>query len=105
VLLLNPAHARLLAGAGWEKTDVQRCLFELARQPRQQLLSHGMPARWPAWFSSLDDVPVLAEPSDLLVAVVGGTGPASQVAIPWGYSQSVTLPVGADPAELAATGR
>jgi hypothetical protein len=105
VLLLNPAHAGLLAGAGWTKTDVRRCLFELARQPRELLQSHGMPTSWPAWFGALDQVPVLADPSDLLVAVVGGTGPASQVAIPWGYSRAVTLPVSADPSEIAPTAR
>src|SRR5690606_19140479 len=34
VVFLNPAHARLIASAGWSKADVQRFLYEHARNRR-----------------------------------------------------------------------
>ena len=90
ILLLNPEHARLLAAAGWTRRDVQEFLFDTARNPRADLRGRGLAPIWPTWFDAAERVPVVPEPSSLLVAVAGGAGPASQVAVPWGYSHAVT---------------
>lgn len=93
MLLLNPEHARLLAGAGWTKGDVQQFIFDAARNPRDDLRGRGIGPIWPAWFDAADRVPVMPSAQDLVVVVTGGAGPASQVAIPWGYSKATTLPL------------
>ena len=41
VVLLNLAHARLIHADGWSKQDVQRYLFEHARNPRPLLAGRG----------------------------------------------------------------
>lgn len=92
-LLLNPEHARLIAEAGWTKHDVRQYLFEAARNPRTALLGRGLAPHWPAWARGLDRVPIVPDADALLVAVVGGSGPASQFTPPWGYSRAVTVPV------------
>lgn len=94
MVLLNPEHARLLAEAGWGKKDVAEFLFDAARNPREDLRGRGIGPIWPTWFDSATRVPVTARVEDLLVTVAGGAGPASQVAIPWGYSRAVTRPIG-----------
>lgn len=90
VLMVNPEHARLLASAGWSRRDVREFLFDAARNPREDLRGRGLAPIWPAWFDAAERVPVFPDPASLLVAVVGGAGPASQVAVPWGYSHAVT---------------
>ncbi|HEY7591528.1 MAG TPA: hypothetical protein VH969_00115 [Actinophytocola sp.] len=90
MLLLNPEHARLLAAAGWSRRDVREFLFDAARNPRADLRGRGLAPIWPAWFDAAERVPVVPDAESLLVAVAGGAGPASQVAIPWGYSRAVT---------------
>lgn len=93
LLLLNPEHARLLAAAGWSKRDVRDFLFDAARNPREDLRGRGLAPIWPAWFDAAERVPVVPDPESLLVAVTGGAGPASQLAVPWGYSRAVTVAV------------
>jgi hypothetical protein len=95
VLFLNPEHAAILAGAGWSKDDVRSFLFDVARNPREDLRGRGITPIWPTWFDAAARVPVVPAVDDLLVAVAGGAGPASQVAIPWGYSRAVTVTVAA----------
>ncbi len=93
MVMLNPEHARLLAEAGWTKFDVAEFLFDAARNPREDLRGRGIGPIWPTWFDSAPRVPVTARVEDLLITVAGGAGPASQVAIPWGYSRAVTRPI------------
>ncbi len=93
LLLLNPEHARLLAAAGWSRRDVREFLFDAARNPRADLRGRGLAPIWPTWFDAADRVPVVPDAASLLVAVTGGEGPASQVAVPWGYSHAVTRAV------------
>jgi hypothetical protein len=93
VLFLNPEHAAIIAGAGWSKHDVRSFLFDIARNPRDDLRGRGVGRMWPGWFDAADRVPVLPAVDDLYIAVCGGEGPASQVAIPWGYSRAVTAVV------------
>lgn len=90
VVFLNPAHAALLAEAGWAKADVANYLFEQARNSRAALAGRGISPLWPDSFRDLDPVPVAHRPEDFLVVVAGAPGLASQVAIPWGLSRAVT---------------
>jgi hypothetical protein len=93
VLLLNPAHARLMHAEGWSKQDVQRFLFEHACNPRHLLTGRGREsvpsATWadPAW------VPVVPSPEEVLVFVAGAQGPHTMVGLSWGYSRAVTKAV------------
>ncbi|MBD5604123.1 MAG: hypothetical protein IAI48_03405 [Candidatus Eremiobacteraeota bacterium] len=92
-LLLAPQHARVVARAGWTIGDVQRFLFENARNPVGRLQAGGewdplVPLYSIARFGDPDDpetrVPVLASPESLIVAVTGGdTGGFSAVVTSW----------------------
>lgn len=93
VVFLNPAHAAMVAAAGWSKSDVQRFLFKHARNPRESLRGRGIAPIWPESFAGLDPVPVAAGPEDFLVVVAGAPGLASQVAVPWGLSRAVSTPL------------
>jgi hypothetical protein len=90
VVFINPGHASLLAALGLSKQDVQRRLFELARNDREQLLARRNDPPWPADFADWDRIPVVIRAEDILVVVTGGPGPNSQVAIPWGHSRGVS---------------
>lgn len=90
VVFLNPAHAALLADAGWAKADVADYLYEHARNPRAALAGRGISPLWPDSWADLDPVPVAHRPEDFLVVVAGAPGLASQVAVPWGLSRGVT---------------
>lgn len=94
MLLLNPDHAHLLARTGWAKSDVQNYLFDVARNPQEDLEDRGIARIQPPWFHAVDRVPIVQRPEDILIVVVGGGGPASQVATPWGYSRASTVTVG-----------
>jgi len=92
VVLLTPANARLLAAAGYSKKDVQRYLFDRARNSAVALAKSPR-KQWPAWFHHLDAVPVVRRAEDIYVVVCGGMGPHSMVCVPWGFSRAVTRPV------------
>lgn len=93
LVLLNPEHAQIIHAAGWGKSDVQRYLFEHARNPRHLLTGRGISPVRPATFATMDEIPVVPRPEDILVFVVGTNGPHSMVGIPWGYSRAVTKAV------------
>jgi hypothetical protein len=93
LILLNPEHARLIHAAGWGKADVQRYVFEQARNPRQLLAGRGITPIRPQEWDNLDDVPVVLSPEHVLVLVAGTVGPHSMVGIPWGFSRAVSKPV------------
>lgn len=90
VVFLNPAHARMIAGAGWSKSDVRDYLYEHARNPRDLVIGRGVVPLWPPSFDGVDPVPITLTPDDFLVVVAGAPGLASQVAVPWGLSRAVT---------------
>jgi hypothetical protein len=93
LVVLNPDHAAMIHADGWNKQDVQRFLFEHARNPRQLLQGRGIAPLRPPAFAALDPVPVVPSPADVLVLVAGTSGPHSMVGIPWGYSRAVTKAV------------
>lgn len=88
VVFLNPEHARIIADAGWQKSDAQAFLFETARRKRDQLVGRGIVPNWD--YDVADQVPIARKASDIVIVVVGAPGPQSQVAIPWGYSRGAT---------------
>jgi hypothetical protein len=93
LVIISPDHAGLLQRQGWSRSDVQQCLWEMARNPRSALAGRGIENSWPAWFSTLDEIPVVHIPQDIMVVVAGGPGPHSQVAVPWGFSRASTVVV------------
>jgi hypothetical protein len=93
LVVLNPEHAATIHADGWSKQDVQRFLFEQARNPRQLLQGRGMAPLRPQGFADVDPVPVVPSAADVLVIVAGTYGPHSMVGIPWGYSRAVTKAV------------
>ena len=98
-LLLAPQHARVIASAGWSVADVQRYLFERARNPLWRLREAGEwdPEKSPASCARFGDatdpelrVPVLDAPERLIVAVTGGdSGGFSSVVTSWPASTPV----------------
>ncbi len=83
LVLLNPLHASVLAGAGMTRADVCARIAELAVNPRQTLndfapFSH-LPARDPD-----DMVHALRGPEDITLVVAGGPGIYSAVCNSWG---------------------
>lgn len=93
VVFLNPGHAAVIANNGWTKTDVQRYLFETARNGPDTLTGFGGLVDHPAWFEGLQRYPVVQKAEDFLVVVAGEPGPHSAVAIPWGSSHAVSMQV------------
>lgn len=93
LVLLNPEHAQIIHAAGWSKIDVQCYLFDHARNPRHLLEGRGITPIRPASFETVDAIPVVPGPDDVLVMVAGTIGPHSMVGIPWGYSRAVTKAV------------
>lgn len=93
LVLLNPEQVQMIHSDGWSKADVQRYLYEHARNPRHLLAGRGVvPAHIPE-FESLADIPVVRRPEDVLIVVAGTTGPHAMVGIPWGYAPAVTKAV------------
>lgn len=93
LVLFNPEHAHLVHRDGWSKADVQRYLFEQARNPRHLLDGRGIRPVRPQALEDLDNVPVVLSPDHVLVIVAGTTGPHSMVGLPWGYSSAVSRPI------------
>jgi hypothetical protein len=100
-LALGPEHAATIARSGFTYRDVQLWLFEHARIPLARLKAGNMWGghAWPAWLAGEDDnddnrlIPVLADPSDARIFVVGGPGKQSSVIPGFGMSRCVTLPI------------
>jgi len=82
LLVMGPKVAQKVAAAGWSKADIRTFLFDNARRRLGDLRrgfynfdpSVGNPG-WPKWVDQQNDetrVPVVADPSDLHLAVAGG---------------------------------
>jgi hypothetical protein len=85
VLVLGIEHARHIASAGWSKRDVQRALFERARQPWGLVKNRGKSKgpRFPEFVDKNDD-------RDLLVIGAGGAGGKSMF-VPTAGGQSLAV--------------
>ena len=95
VLVLGIEHAQHIAGAGWSKQDVQRTVFERARQPWGLVKNRGKSKgpRFPEFVDRNDDksmVPIIREPEDLVLIVAGGAGGKSMF-LPTAGGQSLAV--------------
>lgn len=104
VLVLGIEHAQHIATAGWTKQDLQRALFERARQPWGLVKNRGKSKgpRFPEFVDRSDDssmVPIVREPGDLIVIVGGGAGGKSMF-LPTAGGQSLAV---SKPIETAAS--
>jgi hypothetical protein len=89
LLILNPEHAQVLSRYGWTRTDVQRFVFENARNKRSELVGRGVKAEWLREWSDWDRIPVVPAPERIWMVVAGAPGPHSMVSVPWGYGSAV----------------
>ena len=95
VLVLGIEHAQHIASAGWSKQDLQKALFERARQPWGLVKNRGKSKgpRFPEFVDRNDDrsmVPVVRAPGDLVVIVGGGAGGKSMF-LPTAGGQSLAV--------------
>jgi hypothetical protein len=99
VLVLGIEHAQHIAAAGWSKQDLQRALFEQARQPWGLMKNRGKSKgpRFPESVDRSDDrsmVPIVWEPKDLITIVAGGAGGKSMfLPTAGGQSLAVSKPI------------
>ncbi|MDB5863460.1 MAG: hypothetical protein JWO70_1266 [Betaproteobacteria bacterium] len=95
VLVLGIEHAQHIASAGWTKLDLQKALFEQARQPWGLAKNRGKSKgpRFPEFVDRNDDtsmVPIVREPGDLVLIVAGGAGGKSMF-LPTAGGQSLSV--------------
>jgi len=95
LLVLGPEHAHTIAAGGLGKRDVQRVLFEQARNKVGKLKLRAMykAENWPDWVDQTDDealCPIVGRPEDIHIVVTGGPGKHSAFIPTFGTSKSVT---------------
>jgi hypothetical protein len=95
MLVITSESAHWIAEYGWSKSDVQRFLFETARQPVRKLRDRGGWGKSPLpdfVDTSNDDamVPIVPRQDDILVLVAGGHQRHMNAILTAGYSCSVT---------------
>jgi hypothetical protein len=95
MLVMTSESAHWIAQHGWRKSDVQRFLFETARQPVAKLRGRGGWGKSPLPdFVNLEDdramVPIVPRQEDVLVVVAGGHQRHMNAILTAGYSRSVT---------------
>jgi len=99
VLVLGIEHAQHIAAGGWSKLDLQKALFERARQPWGMMKNRGKSKgpRFPEWVDRNDDsstVPIVWTPQDLITIVGGGAGGKSMfLPTAGGQSLAVSKPI------------
>ncbi len=95
VLVLGLEHVQHLSAAGWNKRDIQKALFEMARQPWGLMKNRGKSKgpRFPEFVDKNNDqsmVPIMNAPEDLIVIVGGGAGGKSMF-LPTAGGQSLSV--------------
>jgi hypothetical protein len=99
MVVLGPEHARTIAGDGLERADVQRFVYENARQPLSLMKLGGMWGMqdWPHWMNATTDpdarLPRVPSPDDVFVLVAGGSGKHSAVIPNCTFSRAVSRPI------------
>ena len=98
MLVITSESAQWIAGHGWSKDDVQRFLFDTARQPVRKLRDRGGWGKSPLpdFVDITDDdalVPIVPRQQDILVIVAGGHQRHMNAILTAGYSCSVTRAV------------
>ena len=84
VVLLNPEHARLMAGCGWAKPDIRNYLFSRMQIPAAKVIGRGIGSNRGRPVDPEELLSVVNSADDIVIAVAGGPGPHSMVAVPWG---------------------
>ncbi len=95
VLVMGIENAHHVAAAGWSKHDVQRTLFDMARQPWGVMKNRGKSKgpHFPEFVDQNDDnsmVPILWKAEDLILVVAGGAGGKSMF-LPTAGGQSLSV--------------
>jgi hypothetical protein len=95
LVALGPEHAHTIASGGLSRRDVQRFLYERARNRVGLLRLRAMykAGNWPDWVDQEDDdalCPIVGAPKDIHVVVTGGPGKHSAFIPTFGTSKSVT---------------
>ena len=92
LVVLNPAHARMLSKWGFTRRGVQERLHELATNPKRVISTWATTRQYP---EAEGDEPVraIASPDKVVVAVAGGEGIYSAVFNAWGAGEHGVLPV------------
>ena len=96
MVVLGPEHARTIAGDGFTRADIQRFVYENARQPLSLMRLGGMYGMqdWPAWMNATTDpaarLPRVPSPDDVFVVVAGGSGKHSAVVPNCTFSRAVS---------------
>ncbi len=99
LIALGPEHARTIAADGLSRADVQRFVYENARQPLGLMRLGGMWGMhdWPRWMNAATDpearLPRVPSPEDVLVVVAGGSGKHSSVVPNCCFSRAVARPI------------
>jgi len=99
MVVLGPEHARTIAADGFTRADVQRFVYENARQPLSLMRLGGMYGMqdWPAWMNATTDpdarLPRVPSPDDVFVVVAGGSGKHSAVIPNCTFSRAVSRPI------------
>jgi len=95
LVAFGPEHAHTIASGGLSKRDVQKFLFEHARNTVGKLKLRAMykAESWPDWVDQNDDealCPIVGKPEDIHIVVTGGPGKHSAFIPTFGTSKSVT---------------
>ena len=96
MVVLGPEHARTIADDGLTRADVQRFVYENARQPLALMRLGGMYGMqdWPLWMNATTDpearLPRVPSPDDVFVVVAGGSGKHSSVVPNCTFSRAVS---------------
>lgn len=98
ILLITSESANWLQSFGWSKADVQKFLFDHARQPIRELRDRGgwNTAPLPSCVNKDDDdamVPIVERPEDILILVGGGHIRHMNAILTSAYNLSVTKPI------------
>ena len=95
LVAFGPEHAHTIASGGMSKSDVQKFLYERARNKVGLLKLRAMykAENWPDWVDQSDDdalCPIVGKPEDIHIVVTGGPGKHSAFIPTFGTSKSVT---------------
>ena len=95
LVAFGPEHAHTIASGGLSKADVQKFLYERARNKVGLLKLRAMykAENWPDWVDQGDDealCPIVGKPEDIHIVVTGGPGKHSAFVPTFGTSKSVT---------------
>jgi hypothetical protein len=90
IMVICPEHAKIIAGDGFSKRDVQQFIWERAayrmRDLPEETFHQRVKRRSDLKLTRDSVIPVTDTPEDILVIVAGGDGSQSQYIHVWGQS-------------------